>query len=99
MDTTGLRRSIIAGIAVSSAVLFGGSIITMWATTGRLWDGLAVGAFCAVWGGPGFGAMFGAGFHALRREHIAAAAATPSPEPVGAAIPMPPVAGSGAWTV
>lgn len=95
MDGTGLARSIVWGIVVSSAVLLGGSIVTMLATTGSLWDGIAVGAFCAVWGGPGFGAMFGAGFHALRCERLAANAA----EPAVTAIALPPVAGSGAWTV
>ncbi len=97
-----LARSIVWGIVVSSIVLLGGSVITMWATTGRLIDGVAVGAFCAAWGGPGFGAMFGAGAHALRNERraaLAVAATQHAPARPVDAIALGPVPESRAWTV
>lgn len=40
----------------------------MWLLTGQVWDGLGLGAFCAFWGGPGFGTMVGGAIWTSRNE-------------------------------
>lgn len=104
VNTNGsLARSIIWATLVSSAVLIGGSTLAVWMAQGKAGEGLAIGLFCAVWGGPGFGAMFGAGLHTLRTERRAAAPAVATAPALSrtppAAIPLPPVPESRAWTV
>ena len=90
-----LTHSIVLAVAMTGAVLFVGSFATVWAMTGKPIDGVGVGLFTAFWGGPGFGIMFGPGFHTLRLEreqrlvrarHVAAhpvAPPTAPPDPVG----------------
>lgn len=95
-----LARSIIWATVVSSAILIGGSILALLTSQGTAGEGLAIGLFCAIWGGPGFGVMFGAGLHALRTERRATSpavvpaivASTPT------AIALPPMPESTAWT-
>lgn len=44
-------------VALSSLFIFVGAALTMLTVTGHIWDGIGLGAFSAIWGGPGFGLM------------------------------------------
>jgi hypothetical protein len=55
---------VLATTVVVMVVVAGG----MWWTTGSLGEGLTLGAFTAVWGGPGFGVMVGGAVNALRED-------------------------------
>lgn len=48
---------VIRSVIVTSVVMFLLTGLPMWAITGQVWDGIGLGAFCAFWGGPGFGVM------------------------------------------
>jgi hypothetical protein len=61
-------RSLWLWVAICSVVMFAGVGGGVWAVTGRAIDGLAVAAFTTLWGGPGFGIMFGSAYHALSTE-------------------------------
>jgi hypothetical protein len=43
-------------------------------------SGAALGVFCALWGGPGFGVMVACALHALRAESAEAEAAVAEPQ-------------------
>lgn len=65
-----LGRALVVGVAVVTLVMFIGVALGMWLLTGEPIDGLAVGAFTAFWGGPGFGVMAGsATFAVLEARH------------------------------
>jgi hypothetical protein len=55
--------SIAAAIAIF-LIIAGG----MWAVTGDLGESAVLGAFCAVWGGPGFGVIGGGVLRILQQE-------------------------------
>ncbi len=55
-------------IAVASIIMFLGTGLPMLALTGSVWDGIGLGAFCAFWGGPGFGTMAAGAIWTLRCE-------------------------------
>jgi hypothetical protein len=63
-------RSLWMWVAICSVVMFVGVGAGVWAVTGRFIDGLAVSAFTTMWGGPGFGVMFGSAYHALSTERF-----------------------------
>jgi len=65
-------------IAIASILMFLGTGIPMAARTGSAWDGIGLGAFCAFWGGPGFGTMAAGAIWTLRCERAERRSA-PSP--------------------
>ncbi len=65
-------------IAIASILMFLGTGLPMAARTGSAWDGIGLGAFCAFWGGPGFGTMAAGAIWTLqceRAEHRSAPSA------------------------
>jgi hypothetical protein len=67
----GLARSFLIGAIVGGLITFAVTAgITLFAT-GEIGPAVAVGAFAAFWGGPGFGGMLGAVSAASRAEHSA----------------------------
>ena len=73
-----LGRSIGIWVVLCTVVMLVGVGGGVWATTGEVVNGLAVGGFAALWGGPGFGVMFGSAAHSLPEERAEAAAARAS---------------------
>lgn len=52
----------------ASVIMFLATGLPMWWLTGQIWDGIGLGAYCAFWGGPGFGAMAGGAIWTARQE-------------------------------
>lgn len=65
-----VRFGPIAGwtVLMTTLVLFLGVGVPMWQLTGQVWDGIGLGAFTAVWGGPGFGVMIAGAIWTARTE-------------------------------
>lgn len=71
-DERGIGRAVVGGVIGGAIGVFLLVALGDWAVTGSFGQGAVLGAFCALWGGPGFGIMAGSAAHALRAErHLA----------------------------
>lgn len=61
---------VIAAVAVTFLLFLVGVGGGVWATSGEMVSGMAVGLFTAFWGGPGFGIMAGMALYNLRLERL-----------------------------
>lgn len=64
-----LRRALGIWVMLASVVMFLGPGVPLWLHTGSIWDGIGLGAFCAAWGGPGFGVMLGLSVWSVEHGH------------------------------
>lgn len=69
-DST-LGHSLARWVAWTTVAMFLGVGAAVLAVTRQPADAAIVGGFAAAWGGPAFGAMFGAGSHAIRADDLA----------------------------
>ena len=69
-----IGRTMVASIAWTTLVMLVATGAPMWWLTGDIWNGIGLGAFCAFWGGPGFGTMAGGVIWTMRQERNEAAA-------------------------
>lgn len=74
------RAAVIGAVLGYLVVLPLVSVILLVAGAGLV-SAVAVGAYVAIWGGPGFGAMFGASYYVSKFPDD-----TPGPSPLGAAV-------------
>lgn len=70
-DNATLGRSLARWVGWTTIAMLVGIGGTVLAVTGSVRDAVIVGAFGAGWGGPAFGAMFGAGAHSIREDDLA----------------------------
>lgn len=70
-----MAKAMAMSVAVCTFVITVGIALAVWVTRGELLQGLGLGLFCALWGGPGFGLMGGGAVHALSQERAARLAA------------------------
>lgn len=59
-------------VILTTLAMIVGVGVPMWFLTGEIWDGIGLGLFTAVWGGPGFGTMLAGALWTLRLERAAA---------------------------
>ncbi len=76
----GLARSFIVGAVVGGVGTFAVMLAITYNATSQWAPALAVAAYTACWGGPGFGGMLGAVSAMTRQEHRDAAAASAQPD-------------------
>lgn len=65
-----LGAILVRSIGLATIIMFVGVGVPMWLLTGQVWDGLGLGAFCAFWGGPGFGLMAGGAYWTAKMERF-----------------------------
>lgn len=63
------RKTLIRTVSVTWCIMFFGVGIPMSLSMDSWINGFAVGAFTALWGGPGFGLMAGMALHTLHTEN------------------------------
>ena len=57
-------------VLATTLLAFVGTGGALWWLTGEVWDGIGLGAFCAFWGGPGFGLMVAGARWTVRMEKL-----------------------------
>ncbi|MPY93450.1 MAG: hypothetical protein GEV08_10405 [Acidimicrobiia bacterium] len=62
------------GVAGATLVIIAAVVLGVWLSTGDLLESVGLGAFAAIWGGPGFGLMAGGAIYALQEDRLAAEA-------------------------
>ena len=84
-EAPGLGRLIATAAAASTSVVLVTVTAALLANGTPFATALAIGAFAALWGGGGFGAMIGGVLHAHRTEHpVLAPVGPPAPVEAGA---------------
>jgi hypothetical protein len=68
-EPTGFLRAFVRGSIIGAVVLFVFGAGTALFAGGAGIDALGLGAFCAFWGGPGFGGAIGASIHKGPDDH------------------------------
>jgi hypothetical protein len=66
-----IGRLMVTSVGAAAVVAFLVVMIAVWRSTGSVGDGFTVGAFVAVWAGPGLGVMAGGAVCALRADRAA----------------------------
>jgi hypothetical protein len=67
-DEHGIGKAVVVGVVGGTIAIFLLVALGVWGITGSFGGGAVMGAFCALWGGPGFGIMAGSAGHALQAE-------------------------------
>ena len=73
-DVPGLGRRIVVWVAATTVGLFLLVAGAVWWVTGDLTNAILGGLFTTLWGGPGFGIMFGAAYQAIKEDDAEKAA-------------------------
>lgn len=68
-ESGGLGRLLVVWVAATTIGLFGAVALAVWSVTGSVANGVLGGLFTTMWGGPGFGVMFGAAYHSIKEEN------------------------------
>lgn len=77
----GIGRAAVIGAVLGYLVVFPLVSMILLVAGAGLVSAVAVGAYVAIWGGPGFGAMFGASYYVSKFADD-----KPSPSPLGPAV-------------
>lgn len=68
-EPSGFLRAFVRGSIIGAIGLFVFAAATAIFAGGEVVDALGLGAFCAFWGGPGFGGAIGASIHQGPDDH------------------------------
>jgi hypothetical protein len=66
-----IGRLVVIGTVAATLTVFLFVAGGMWVVTGVVGESVILGAFCSVWGGPGFGVIVGGVVNSLQHERAA----------------------------